>query len=287
MAFQERSVRSSDGTTLHYSRAGTGPPLLLCDGLLCDGHVWKYLIPALVTSRECVHWNYPGHGKSQDPFPWTDLSVERLADDAAAVIQHAGLKSVVLVGHSLGVQVALETWHRHRELVSGLVLLCGSPGRIIEDFHEGAILEVLVPLLDVFVRFLPSQAGKIWKALPTHWLLKLTMLTSEVNSRLIRAPDIGAYLGRMTRVDFKIGLRILESAGRHDASGFLQAIDVPTLIIAGENDSFTPAARSQLMGEQIPGAELMMVKAGTHSLPIELPELVNMRIRRFLEERPG
>ena len=283
VAFHNRSVRSKDGTALFYRRTGTGSPLVLCDGLLCDGHVWKYLVPALRSDHEIVHWNYPGHGKSADPMPWADLSVERLADDAAAVIEDAGLGPCVMIGHSLGVQVALETWRRHPQRVRGLILVCGSPGRIVEEFHESAILEVLVPLLDVLTRFLPRQTGKIWKALPADWLTRLTMRTREVNRRLIKAADIGEYLGRMTRVEFRVGLHILESAGRHDASPYLHSVDVPTLVIAGEEDRFTPPRRSSYMASMIPGAQLMMAKGGTHSLPIELPELVNIKVRRFLD----
>lgn len=256
---------------------------MLCDGLLCEGHVWKYLFPSLAPEYHILHWNYPGHGRSDDPTPWADLSVERLADDAAAVIGNAGVGPCVMLGHSLGVQVALETWHRHPELVRGLVLVCGSPGRIVEDFHESAILEVLVPVFDVLTRFLPRHTTRIWKGLPARWLTKVTMRTKEVNRRLIRAADIGEYLGRMTRVELRIGLKILENAGRHDASPYLPDVDVPTLVIAGEQDRFTPPKRSAYMASRIPGAELLMTKGGTHSLPIEMPELVNMRIRRFLD----
>jgi pimeloyl-ACP methyl ester carboxylesterase len=284
VAFHHRLVRSrDDGTALFYRRAGAGLPVLLCDGLLCEGHVWKYLFSELARDHELVHWNYPGHGRSADPLPWSNLSVERLADDAATVMEDAGVGPCVVVGHSLGVQVALETWNRHRERVRGLILVCGSPGRIIEEFHESAILEIAIPLLDVLTRFLPRQVGKAWKGLPTAWLTKVIMRTREVNNRLVRAADIGEYLGRMTRVELRIGLRILESAGKHDASDYLTLIDVPTLVIAGERDRFTPPHRSTFMASRIPDAELLMARGGTHSLPIEMPELVNIRIRRFLE----
>jgi len=286
-SFQKRTVRSTDGTGLFYRRTGVGgPPILLCDGLLCEGHIWKYLVPALRHAFEIIHWNYPGHGESEDPSRIADLSVERLADDAATVLEHAAAGPAVVVGHSLGVQVALETWRRHRDLVRGLVLICGSPGRIIESFHESAILEVLVPLFDVATRFLPRQTGRAWKALPTDWLVRLTMRTREVNRRLIKAADIGEYLTRMTRVDFRVGLRVLESAGRHDATPYLGEIDVPTIVLGGQDDRFTPPSRSTFMAEAIPGADLLMVRGGTHSLPIEYPELVNMKVRRFLDAHP-
>jgi pimeloyl-ACP methyl ester carboxylesterase len=76
---------------------------------------------------------------------------------------------------------------------------------------------------------------------------------------------------------------MLEAAGRHDATPYLREIDVPTLIVAGSNDRFTPAYMSEKMARLIPRSELTMVAGGTHSLPIEQPELVELRIRRFLD----
>jgi pimeloyl-ACP methyl ester carboxylesterase len=280
-----RFVRAADGVQLFYEREGRGRPMLLCDGILCDGHIWKYFVPAFEADRECLHWHYPGHGRSDDPPPFSDLSPARLADDAAEVLRHAGVEGAVIVGHSMGVQVALELWRRHRELVEALALVCGSPGRIVESFHESAILGYAVPLLDVSSRFLPDVTARLWRRLPSRWILWLAMHSREVNRRLISAADLGQYLGRLTRVDFRVGVRMLQAAGNHDASPFLPEIDVPTLVVAGMEDRFTPPERSRLMAAQIPGAELMMAPGGTHSLPIEQPDLVNLRMRRFLEDR--
>jgi pimeloyl-ACP methyl ester carboxylesterase len=259
--------------------------MLLCDGILCEGHIWKYLVPAFEADWECLHWHYPGHGRSDDPPPFSDLSPSRLADDAAAVLRHAEVLDTVVVGHSMGVQVALELWRRHRELVRALVLVCGSPGRIVESFHESAILGYAVPLLDVSSRFLPDATARVWRRLPSRWILWLAMHSREVNRRLISSADLGQYLGRLTRVDFRVGVRMLQAAGNHDASPFLPEIDVPTLVVAGVEDRFTPPERSRLMAADIPNAELLMAPGGTHSLPIEQPDLVNLRVRRFLEDR--
>jgi pimeloyl-ACP methyl ester carboxylesterase len=280
-----RFARASDGTDLFYERQGSGPPILFCDGILCEGHIWKYLVPALEGVRESVHWHYPGHGRSEDPQLFADLSPPRLADDAAAVLGHAGIDRAVIAGHSLGVQVALEVWRRHPGLVEALVLICGSPGRIVESFHESAILGYAVPLLDVASRFLPDATARLWRRLPSDWLLWLALHSREVNRRLINTADLGQYIGRVTRVDFRIGIRMLESAGRHDASPYLGEVDVPTLVIAGRDDRFTPPERSSVMAAAIAGAELMLVPGGTHSLPIEQPDLVNLRLKRFLRER--
>jgi pimeloyl-ACP methyl ester carboxylesterase len=261
-----------------------GPALLFSDGLLCEGHIWKYLIPALREDFRCIHWNYPGHGRSGEPSSLDDLSPEQLADDAARVLDDAEAPFVVAVGHSLGVQVALELWRRHPARVRALVLVCGSPGKLIETFHESTLLGYALPVLDAATRFLPRQVNAVWRRLPFEASLRLALLTREVNPRLIRNADLAEYLGRLARVEFRVVLRMLAGAGRHDATGYLGEIRVPTLVVAGEDDRFTPAARSRLLAGSIPGAKLMLVRGGTHSLPIEMPDLVNLAVRRFLEQ---
>ncbi|MDD5306033.1 MAG: alpha/beta hydrolase [Deltaproteobacteria bacterium] len=278
-------VRSSDGTELHFDRQGVGRSVLLCDGLLCDGHIWKYVAPALCGECDLLHWHYPGHGESQDPPEQADVGPKRLADDAALVARSAGFDRVTVLGHSLGVQVALELWRRHRGIVDGLVLICGSPGNIVRDFHENAVLKWLVPVVDVAGRFLPSAVTALWRRIPSDPLLWLAMHSREVNTRLIKTADLAQYFGRLGRVEIRLALRFLEAAGHHDATPFLRDIDVPVLVVAAEQDRFTPAQRSRFMASAIPGAELLMVPQGTHSLPIEQPEIVNLRIRRFLRER--
>jgi pimeloyl-ACP methyl ester carboxylesterase len=288
---QERFVPSEADCHVFYEISGDerGTPLLFSDGLFCEGHVWKYLIPALGDCR-CLHWHYPGHGRSGEPSPLAGLAPEQLADDAARVLDDAGIESVVALGHSLGVQVTLELWRRHPDRVRGLVLLCGSPGKLTWTFHESALLGHALPLLDAVTRFLPRQVDRIWRHLPFEASLRLALLTREVNPRLIRNADLAEYLGRLARVDFRVALRMAAAAGRHDATGYLGEIRLPTLVVAGEEDRFTPPKRSRLLADSVPGAQLLLVPGGTHSLPIEMPELVNLTVRRFLERdlvRPG
>ncbi len=277
-------VPSSDGTTLFCEVEGHGIPLLFCDGLLCDGHVWKYTLPMLKEIGRCIHWTYPGHGGSNDPPPFADLSIERLADDGACILEYFECEKAVIIGHSLGVQVALEMWKRHAELVSGLVLICGSPGEITRSFYNSQVWHYLVPQADLLSKFLAHKTMKFWKKIEFDSLIRWVMHTSAVNRRLVKASDLIGYLSRLNRVDLRVALGILESAGRHDATPYLKEIAVPALVLAGERDLFTPPCRSRLIASMIPNAELCMAKSGTHSLPLEQPDLVDLKIKKFIME---
>ncbi|MCP4679729.1 MAG: alpha/beta hydrolase [Deltaproteobacteria bacterium] len=281
----EHFVRASDGTNLFYKSSGLGSrSLILCDGLACDGHIWKYLFPKLEQEFSVLHWHYPGHGRSGEPPRFSDLSPSRLGDDMASVARSASVTRATIVGHSMGVQVALETWRRHPDLVQALILVCGSPGNIIHNFHEGPILGLVVPILNVVGRFLPNLLASTWQRMPAHSLAWLAMHTSEINSRHLGHSDLAPYFRGLSRVDFRLALKMLESSGRHDATPYLKKIDVPVLIIAGGDDRFTPASRSKMMAGNISGSEMLMVEGGTHALPLEQPDIVVLRMKKFLAQ---
>jgi len=75
---------------------------------------------------------------------------------------------------------------------------------------------------------------------------------------------------------------MLAAVGRHSSETFLSHIDVPTLVVSGIRDGFTPAALSREMASRIPGAHLMEVEDGTHTAPIERPVEIDAKISEFL-----
>ena len=74
------------------------------------------------------------------------MTIEDLADDIACVLDDAQVDRAVLIGHSMGVQVALETYRRHEERIAGLVLLCGASSHPLKTFRGSATLEDLLPI---------------------------------------------------------------------------------------------------------------------------------------------
>ena len=129
----------------------------------------------------------------------------------------------------------------------------------------------------------PDVVRAIWSRIPPEMALKAALLARDVDPGHIRREDMLPYLKHMTHVDFPMFLRMLRAAGDHSAEEWLEEIDIPVLVIAGEKDTFTPASLSASMAERIPNAELLMVTGGSHVAPIEQPELVGSRIRAFVE----
>jgi len=286
MKRSEHYATARDGTRLHWTSAGAGPrpPLVLCDGLGCAGYIWRFLEPELAHARRVLHWNYRGHGRSERPTDPEQVSIGECVDDLLAVLDDAGERSAVLVGHSMGVQVALEAHRRSPDRVAGLVLVCGAPGKPLDTFHDAPLLAAAFPYAREAAERFPAVARLLFRSvIPTELTLKLAMVF-EVNSKVVAREDLARYLADLADVDAGLFIRLASSAGQHDASDHLPRVAVPTLIIAGEKDSFTPMWLSVKMHAAIPGSELLVLPGGTHVGPLEHPELVALRVEKYLRD---
>lgn len=286
---RERFVRSFDGTELYVSvhgpELGSALPIVLCDGLGCAGFIWRHLLPELETSHTVVRWHYRGHGLSKPPATPDTLTIEAFRDDLAAVMTALGLEQAVLMGHSLGAQVILEFAVTHPERTLGVVPVCGSYGNPLDTFHDNGTLGALFPYVrDVALSF-PSFAQKAWRTVLTSEMAFQAALRLEVNGRFVRRKDFLPYFEHMSGMDAGVFIRLLDGASTHTTEPRLGDVSAPTLVIAGEHDTFTPVWLSERMQSLIPEAELLVVPGGTHVAPIEIPELVNLRIERFLRDR--
>lgn len=282
---QDFLAAPDDGTPLWFSAQGDGEPsAVLCDGLGCDGFAWKYLLPFLRQSRRVLHWHYRGHGSSAIPSDSTRIGMEFTCADMLALMDHAGLQRSVIFGHSMGVQVALEFHRRHPSRVAGLVLLCGSYGNPLDTWHDHTLLRKAFPYLLRAVESSPTVARMITSQLKTEIAMQFSMRT-ELNPDLLAREDFWPYLEHLSKMDPLMFVRTLDSLKDHSAWDHLPDVDVPTLVVGGEIDRFTPVWLSERMANHIPKADYLFVPGGSHTAPLERPALVNNRIEEFLKNR--
>lgn len=246
--------------------------------------MWRYLRRDL-RPRRILHGHYRGHGRSQAPREASRVEIPDLADDVAAILDDAAVERAVLFGHSMGVQVALETWRRHRARVAGLVLVCGAPSHPLRTFRGARTLEDLLPSIERVLVRAPRMINGLSRALlPTRLALMIAGKV-EINRALVDPDAFMPYLEAMSRMDIRVFLAMLAAAGTHSSEEWLGEIDVPTIVVAGGRDGFTPPARSREMADAIPGAELVEIEDGSHTAPIERPEIVGAAVVDFLARR--
>ncbi|MBK8172456.1 MAG: alpha/beta hydrolase [Sandaracinaceae bacterium] len=274
-----------DGTRLFWGVSGKGPSMVLNDGIGCDGWAWNYLHAHFAETHRVLHWHYRGHGRSGSPRDPRRIDVPALAADMACVMDAVNMADAILVGHSMGTQVCLESLRADANRARALILISGSYGRVTRTFHGGDALEAWLPAVIETVKRFKGLARAIWGRLPPRMAYRIAKLRGEIDALALSEADFVAYMEHLASMDPDLFLAMLERAGEHTAEDLLESVQVPTLIIAGEHDSFTPQSLSDFMAEKIPNADYLVIKGATHAAPIEQPVIVAARIDKFLRER--
>ncbi len=273
-----------DGTELFYevSQGLSGnPTILFLDGLGCDGYIWPYAKTAL-SDYSWVHPHYRGHGQSANPTDNRNISIGILVQDIVHVTSQVTDEPLIVVGHSVGVQVALELWKQSPHRVCGLALLCGAAGAPLETFQGGHFpFAKMVPWLEKTVAVLPKLTR--WMAtqlVPTPLSVALAKKL-EVNPKLISDRDLVPYFDGLSRIPPALFWRLVASANKHSAFSWLPHIPLPTLLVAGQRDKFVPYSVVSAMHMKMPNAQFRIVDGGSHSAPIERPKVVNRWLIEF------
>ncbi len=296
---REERIQAPDGTSL-FVRAWDAPggaPLILCDGLGCDGFVWRYIVERFAGERPLVHVHYRGHGRSEVPRDLDSACIEVVVDDMAWVLDAVGVDKGVWLGHSMGVQVCLEAVRRLPARVTGLGLLCGSFERPIDTWHHAFFEGDDAPLGNRLMRrVFPDLTrtfiehwGKlqpVWRAIVSSELVFGATVNSELNPDLVRHEDFRPYMHHLANMDMRVFARLARSLSEHSTRDLLPHIDVPTLIVGGGRDRFAPLWVSEEMHRLIPDSEILRLVQGSHTAPIEEPRLVERALLRLLARLP-
>jgi pimeloyl-ACP methyl ester carboxylesterase len=277
-----------DGSPIFYEswgeRGATGIPVVLCDGIGCDGFVWRYLREDLA-DRFGLHLHYRGHGRTAPPRDPHAVTIEDLADDVASVLDDALVEQAILIGHSMGVQVVLEAYRRHGARVAGLILICGAASHPLKTFRGSSMLEEILPTVQRWVHRVPGVVNQLTRRLlPTRLAYEIATRL-EIQRDLVQPADFMPYLEGMARIDSRLFVAMLSAANQHSAEELLPHVTTPTLVVVGARDGFTPPDRGRAIAATIPNAELLEIPNASHTAPIETPHLVDWTIRDFMTRR--
>lgn len=286
---KDRSVQSDDGATITYTFLGPedGRVVALCSGFLCPDTWWYFLAPALADAgHRVLLFHYRGIATSTLP-PRSGpeaFTVDRFAADLRAIVDAEDLRDLVLVGHSMGVQVMLEAYRLLRARTIGVVALTGpyaSPVRTLYGRREMVYVYEVARLLFrlAYPPLLRLGWRTAWRRLP---FLGIGRAVRAFGSRT-REDIVASYVEHAAAFDPQLVLRIAQGMHAHTAMDLLPEVDVPALVVVGGKDPFSPAALGQDMVDQMPDATLRMVPDGTHGTILEYPEMVNQFVLDFLD----
>ena len=251
--------------TLAADVRGDGPALLLVHGFPLDRFLWTHQVATLAGWRRIAP-DLRGLGESDAPADGYTMAA--YADDLMRLLDRLRVPRVVVAGLSMGGYVAFEILRRHRERVSGLILVDTRADADGPDARAARDAMVQLAQADgvraVAERLLPRLVGRSTQQTQPH-------LVEQVREMMARAPLAGVVGA----------LRAMKE--RADATPLLAGIDVPTLVVVGQEDEMTPPAVARAMTDAIPSAAMTVIPGAGHLSPLEAPTAVSRVCAEFLE----
>jgi pimeloyl-ACP methyl ester carboxylesterase len=253
-----------EGLRIAYQRAGDGPPLVLLHGYVGDGPTtWRRQIEALADEFTVVVWDAPGAGGSSDPPE--GFGMAGYADCLAGFIAGLGLERPHVAGVSFGGALALELCRRHPAVPRTLVLAsayAGWGGSLSAEDTDQRLRQALA-LSDL------SPDELVGALLPTMF--------SEGTP-----PDAVDEFGEAMRLTHPAGFRAMARAAAEDLRDALPCVDVPTLLVYGDEDVRAPLTVAEDLHAEISGSTLVVLTNAGHVCNIESAGEFNRAVRDFL-----
>jgi 3-oxoadipate enol-lactonase len=254
------------GAAVAYDARGEGRAVLLLHAFPLGLSMWAAQAEALSSAHRVVRFDARGFGGS--PPGDGPLTMERIADDAAALLDQLGIERVVVAGCSMGGYAAFAFVRRHPERLGGLVL---------QDTRAGADTEAAKANRHALARRILTEGA------PAAVEALLPKLLGETTHR--DRPETVARVRDWILATSPRGIAnaLHGLAAREDSRATLAAIRVPTLVLVGEEDVLTPPSEAEAIARAVPGARLVAVPKAGHLANLENPARLNAALVAFLD----
>lgn len=236
-------IKCRDGSHLFYNLTGEGEPIVLIAGGFCDHHVWDDLINFLNPHFQVITFDNRGIGKSS--VAAKNYSVQLLTSDLNDLIDQLNLGFVHIVGHSMGGFIAQYFAAHYPQKILSLTLLSS----LLVMNKTG------INFLDILIKEIKSQPDKIRQTLP------------EKAGQSQNAKSI---------------IQQAKLCKKHDARGYINKIQAPTLIISGHKEVVITEEESHRLASAIKNVNAKIFLNCDHMLPREKPQEVAKALLEFL-----
>ena len=263
-------LQLSDGEVVTWVEAGDGPALLLIPGADGMKETWRFQIPELARRFHVISADL----RSRFPYPAT---FDLFADDAVELLDFLGIESAIVIGQSLGGAIAIRLATRYPERVRGLVL-ANTLARVSYE-HVGLNATALAPVAVAANRYLPTGAarwlGKLWSRHDV-WIF-------DGSPGWERVVDYALWTGSRTEPP-QISSRRIRLLAPEDLRPELARIRIPTLVLKGPRDTYTPAAWARDIADRIPDSRYVEIDDTGHCSHISMPGEFNRKLVTWLDK---
>jgi pimeloyl-ACP methyl ester carboxylesterase len=255
------------GVNIYYETYGQGVPLVFLHPFSTNGYIWYFQTFSFARTNQCVVIDERGHGRSDKP-PY-GYAIKEMAADVVAVLDALKLTKAILVGNSIGGMIVMQLNLDYPGRVAGNVIVssgtnvaAGMPAEAMAAFEQnpeaafGALME-------------GALAAKTKRERPEILDLMKAQFAVEGNFPRYVFTAAGADPGGVFNWDI---------------TARLKEIGKPTIVFAGAEDQGNPVAMNKLRAENIPGAQLRVVKEVGHFYQLEKPTEFNHELRQFMNQ---
>ncbi|MDZ4710668.1 MAG: alpha/beta fold hydrolase [Saprospiraceae bacterium] len=257
-----------NGTSLCYDDWGQGIlPVLFIHGFPFDKSCWHPQMKALKSDHRVIAYDIRGFGKSSINLDIPDM--DRYADDLIRFMDQLGIQKALLCGLSMGGYILLNAVQRFPDRFVAIVLCdtqCMEDTAETKEKRNISIRQVMSGRLAEFADQFMSKLFDPETVTPT------SELYSQVKQIILSTPS-ETITGALNALK-----------NRREMCSSLQHIELPTLIICGEQDMLTPMEKSEALHQGIAGSEIYPIPNAGHLSNLEQPELFNRGLTKFVNK---
>ncbi|MDH5635326.1 MAG: alpha/beta fold hydrolase, partial [Candidatus Bathyarchaeota archaeon] len=265
---RRKMILDKNGVKLAYYVYGEGEPtLVFVVAWVATAEFWAYQVNYFSQNFKMVTVDMRGSGESDKPAD--NYTLDLFVDDLNSIIEELQEKNIVLIGESMGASIAIKYVTKYPGKVSKLVLMCGTPKIMsTDDFPHGQSSEVLD-------RMLTSAQESHSRFLRTF----MELVFPEPGAEYLK--ELGFELCQKTPEE--IAMNFANNFMKEDLRPLLGKINIPTLILHGENDMACPLGGAKYMHEKIPGSKMYIFKGKGHCPSITAADMFNKILEEFIK----
>lgn len=237
--------------------------ILLVHGHPFDHSMWDYQLDALKNFRLILP-DLKGYGKTD--YKFDKIFIEEQALDLAILLDHLEIEKIHLIGLSMGGQIIVEFSRLFPNRVTSLIICDSNPINETEESYNNRL-----KLADKIktIGMIEYTNQDIYKYLHSDNFDKNKDVYKHLYKMMINTKTEGAVASHKGRAE------------RRNNYNYLKSINLPTLVIVGENDFFTPVSEMRDIAAQIPNAAFEIIPNAGHMPNMEQPEIFNKKISDF------
>src|SRR5579883_1700337 len=269
------TIKTYDNVEIYYKDWGSGQPVVFSHGWPLNADAWEDQMFFLAShGYRCVAHDRRGHGRSGQP--WGGQDMDTFADDLAAIVEALDLRDAIHVGHSTGGGEVARYIARHgTKRVAAAVLIGAVPPLMLKTANnpEGTPIEVF----DQLRASVLADRSQFFRDLSAPFYS-----ANRAGSKVSQGVRDTFWLQGML-ASFNASYDCIKAFSETDQTEDLKRLDVPALVIAGDDDQIVPIKAGALKAVKIiPHAELKVYERAPHGLPTTHKDLLNADLLQFI-----